>query len=79
MSALTAVNVHVRCMDVLLVDYFPAEDDIIQVKSLWCSESTQRWVGQRARAVGAGPATVYVSLRVYKPTYDAAGARRIWG
>ena len=52
-----------RQWDVLLVDDFPDEEDII--KLLWCRESAQRGGGQRARAVGAGPARIHVSLRVY--------------
>ena len=66
-----------RQWDVLLVDDFPAEEDITQLKLLWCSGSAQRGGGQRARAVGAEPATIYVSLRVC--IYDATGVRRIWG
>jgi hypothetical protein len=52
-------------MDVLLADDFPDDHDITQLKLLWCNGSAQRGGGQRERAVRAGPATTYVSVRVY--------------
>ena len=57
-----------RQWDVLLVDDFPAEEDITQLKVLWCSGSAQRGGGQRARAVGAEPGTILLFLCVYNNT-----------